>query len=230
MEKPQTESLRRRDVVLALVVLGSAWGFLEVVLGGAMKSASIPYKGDLLTGLGIGIMAIAIAWFRKPLLVVGIAAVAVALKQLAVPILHLPFMCKANSCLAVMLAGGALAGTAAAVGGRLHKGHLQRVATGFTACLIGSVGFYFIGMRAVPCKYLLSFNRQGGFVAFLGAEGLIWAGLGAVFLPVGYRVGLALRPNIYGLRASRPALYYAASAVVIACAWIASGFAIAAGL
>jgi hypothetical protein len=230
MEKPKAESLRGRDVVLALVVLGSAWGFLEVVLGGAMKSASIPYKGDLLTGLGIGIMAIAIAWFRRPLLVVGVAAIAVALKQLAVPILHLPFMCKANSCLAVMLAGGALAGTAAAVGGRLHKGLGARIATGFSACLLGSVGFYFIGMRAAPCKYLLSFNRPGGFVAFLGAEGLIWAVLGGVFLPVGYRVGLALGPSLYGLRTDRPAIYYAASAAIIACTWIVSGFAIAAGL
>ena len=230
MQVPSNKSHGRRDIALAIVVLGSIWGLLEVVLGGAMKSASIPYKGDLLTGLGIGAMAVAIAWFRRPLLVVGVAAVAVALKQLAVPILHLPFMCKANSCLAVILAGGALAAAGAVMGGRLYKSRIPRIGAGFSAGLLGSVGFYFIGMRAAPCNYLLSFNRPGGFVAFLGAEGLIWAVLGGVFLPLGYSLGLALEPRVVLLRAARPAAYYAALATIIACAWIASGFAIAAGL
>ena len=40
-----------RDVLIGLLVIGSVWGFLEVVLGGAMKAGEIPYKGDVLTGL-----------------------------------------------------------------------------------------------------------------------------------------------------------------------------------
>ncbi len=229
MEKPRIESAAKRDVLITILVLGSVWGFLEVVLGGAMKSASIPYKGDLLTGLGIGLMAVCIAIFRRPLFVLGIAVIAVALKQLAVPILHLPFMCKANSCLAVMLAGGALAGIATAAGPRLDKGALPRVATGFSAGLLGSAGFYFIGMHMAPCRYLLSFNRPGGLVSFMGAEGLIWAALGGVFFPVGYRIGLGVKESVYGLRMRRPVLYYTTSAAIIGCAWIVSAFAIAAG-
>jgi hypothetical protein len=212
-----------------MIVLGSVWGLVEVVLGGAMKSASIPYKGDLLTGLGIGIMAVAVAVFRRPLPLLGIAVLAVALKQLAVPILHLPFMCKANSCLAVALAGTALAGTSALAGRRLDRGVLPRAATGASAGLLGAVGFYFIGMQVAPCKYLLSFNRPGGFVAFLGAEGLIWGALGGLCFPAGYRLGLSLKTGVLDLRARRPVIYYAASAVVVALAWIAGGFAIAAG-
>jgi len=227
MEAPRARS---RDILVGAVVLGSVWGLVEVVLGGAMKSASIPYKGDLLTGLGIGIMAVAVALFRRSLPLLGIAVVAVALKQLAVPILHLPLMCKANSCLAVGLAGTALAGTSALAGRRLDRGILPRVATGASAALAGAVGFYFIGMQVAPCKYLLSFNHPGGFVAFLGAEGLIWTALGGLCFPAGYRLGLGLRSGLLDLPVRRPVIYYTASAAITALAWVAGGLAIAAGL
>lgn len=223
-------AVSKRDAAIIVVVLGSVWGFLEVVVGGAMKSASIPYKGDLLTGLGIGIMAVLLAWRRTPAALLAIALVAVAVKQLAVPILHLPLMCKANSCLAVGLAGGALAGTSALAGGRLGRSLWVRTAVGVAAGLLGSMGFYAIGMRLAPCNYLLSFNRAGGFAGFMLAEGVIWAALGGVFFPVGYSLGLRLRNAVYGLRSRRPRVYYGIIAAILASAWIASGIAIAAGL
>jgi hypothetical protein len=223
-------AISKRDAAIAIVVLGSVWGFLEVVLGGAMKSASIPYKGDLLTGLGIGLMAVLLALGSRPAALLGVAAVAIAAKQLVVPILGLSVMCKANSCLAVGLAGGALAATSAVAGGRLARGIAPRVVAGVAAGLLGSAGFYFAGMRLAPCNYLLSFNRAGGFVDFMAAEGLIWAALGGVFLPLGYRVGLPLNQSLGSLRARRPLLYYSVSLAVVAVAWIASGLAIAAGL
>jgi hypothetical protein len=218
-----------RDIVIALVVLGSIWGFLEVGLGGAMKAGDIPYKGDILTGLGIGLMAIGFAFFRKPLMLVGIAAVAVMIRQMAVPLLHLSFFCKANSCLAVMLGGGALAGSVALAGRRLGTSRTTRVAAGFSAGLMAGVGFYFIGMHVAPCRYLMSFNRSGGFVAWMGAEGLIWAGLGAVFFPAGYLVGERLKGRILNWRLSRPVLYYAGSGAITAFCWIASALAITGG-
>jgi hypothetical protein len=226
----ETSRSGKSDIAVALVLLGSLWGFLEVVGGGAMKAGNIPYKGDILTGLGIGAMAVALAMFRRPFMLIGIAIIAVAVKQLAVPILHLPTFCKANSCLAVMLGGGALTGCAAIAGRRLRHGMLPRIATGFGAGLLASTSFYFIGMRVAPCRYLLSFNRPGGFVAFMIAEGLIWAALGGVFFPVGYRVGERLREGITDLRVRRPIIYYTASGLLVACCWIASGFAIVKGL
>jgi hypothetical protein len=80
-----------------------------------------------------------------------------------------------------------------------------------------------------PCRYLLSFNRPTGFVAWMGAEGLIWGGLGAVFFPVGYLVGERLKDRILGWRLTRPLFYYAGSGAVIALCWIASTIAIANG-
>jgi hypothetical protein len=218
-----------RDILIALIVIGSIWGFLEVGLGGAMKAGNIPYKGDILTGLGIGLMALGFAIFRKPVMLIGIAAVAVLVRQTAIPILHLPTFCKANSCLAVMLGGGALTGSVALADRWIGTSKASRVAAGLSAGLMAGIGFYFIGMRVAPCRYLMSFNRPGGFVAWMAHEGLIWAGLGAVFFPLGYLVGERVRDRVLGLRLASPSLYYAASGIVIAFCWVASAWAIASG-
>jgi hypothetical protein len=220
----------RRDVLIGLVVLGSVWGLLEVVLGGAMKAGGVPYRGDVLTGLGMLLMGIALALYRKPAALIGIAAVAIAMRQLSVPILHLSTFCKANSCLAVMLGGAAIAG-AAALGGRgLHRKLSTRAMAGFAAGLTAGIAFYFIGMRVAPCPYLLSFNRAGGFAAFMQAESLVWAALCAVLFPAGYRLGETLRAGVFEMRAARPAFYYAASLALVGFAWLASAVAIARGL
>jgi hypothetical protein len=219
-----------RDMLMGLLVLGSIWGALEVLLGGAMKAGGIPYKGDILTGLGMMLMGVAVAMYRKPFMLVGIAALAVGVRQLSVPILHLSTFCKANSCLAVLLGGAALAGAAALAGKHLRKGVLPRVGTGFSAGLAAGISFYFIGMRVAPCRYLLSFNHPGGLVAFMRAEGLIWAALCAVLFPVGYRVGESLRESVFDLRVTRPAFYYTASLVLVICCWTISAIAIARGL
>lgn len=219
-----------RDLLIALLVIGSVWGFLEVVLGGAMKAGNIPYKGDVLTGLGMMLMGIAVAMYRKPIMLLAIAAVAVGVRQLSMPILHLSTFCKANSCVAVLLGGAALAGASALMGRRLKRGLGSRLATGFAAGLAAATSFFFIGMRVAPCRYLLSFNRPGGFVAFLQAEGLIWAALCALLFPVGYRVGESLRGRVFDFRVTRPAFYYMASVTLIICCWGVSAIAIARGL
>jgi hypothetical protein len=219
-----------RDVLIGLLVIGSVWGFLEVVLGGAMKAGNIPYKGDLLTGLGMLLMGIAVAMYRKPLMLLAIAAVAVGVRQLSVPILHLSTFCKANSCIAVLLGGAALAGASALAGRRLERGVRPRLIAGFAAGLAAASSFFFIGMRVAPCRYLLSFSRPGGFIAFMQAEGLIWAALCAVLFPVGYRIGETLRDSVYDLRVARPAFYYVASITLVLCCWGISAMAIASGL
>jgi hypothetical protein len=229
MDDKGTVKTRARDILLTLILIGSVWGLLEVGLGGAMRAGNIPYKGDFLTGLGIGLMAFAFAVYRKPLMLIGIAAVAVMVRQTAIPILHLTTICKANSCLAVMLGGGALAGSVGLVGRRIGSSKAARVAAGLSAGLVAGAAFYYIGMRVAPCRYLLSFNRPGGFVAWMGAEGFIWGGLGAVFFPVGYLAGERLKARILGWRVARPLFYYAGSGVVIALCWIVGTLAIANG-
>lgn len=216
--------------LVTVLVLGSLWGFAEVVLGGAMKLAGVPYRSGILTGLGVGLMALGLAVLSRPALLPGMALVAACCKQLVVPILQVSFMCKANSCLAVLLDGVALFGVVALVGRWLDKSLPVRVMSGASAALLAAVGFYFLGMRLAPCNYLLSFNRPGGLAAFLGAEGLVWMIFSAVFFPLGYAAGKRASDVISAWRVSRPSLYYIIAIAIIAFSWLASALAIAAGI
>jgi len=229
----RTDKIKRAqlvDVLIAILVLGSFWGLSEVVLCGAIRAAGLPYRASILTGVGIGIMGIAIAIFRKPSMLVGVALMAILCKQLVVPILHVSVMCKANSCLAVILEGLALAGVVSLVGRKLGRSHLAQIASGVSAALMAAAAFYFIGMRVSPCRYLLSFNRPGGFVAFLTVEGLVWAAFSGILFPVGYWMGVRLRDTVLSLGTRKPLLYYTTSMALVVCCWVASAFAIAATL
>ena len=232
MEMKINEIKRARlvDVLIAIVVLGSLWGLSEVVLGGAIRAAGLPYRTGILTGVGIGIMGIAVGAYRKPSMLAGIALVAILCKQLVVPILHISVMCKANSCLAVMLEGLALAGIVSLAGRKLDRSHLAQITSGASAPLLAAATFYFIGLRVAPCRYLLSFNRPGGFVAFLAVEGLVWAVFSAILFPAGYWVGARFRDIGLALRTRKPLFYYTTFVALVVCCWVASAFAIATGL
>ena len=215
--------------LIAILVLGSLWGFSEVVVSAAIGAAGLPYRAAILTGIGMGLMAIAFAVFRKPLMPVGLAIVAILCKQLVVPILHLPLMCKANSCLAVLLQGLGAAGTTAILKRRLESNAFARISAGPIAAVLSAVAFYSAGMRLAPCQYLLAFQGGPGFVAFLAAEAVPWAVTSAVTFPMGYALGKPLRDRLVVLRSLHPALYYGANAAVVATSWIASALTIAAG-
>lgn len=230
METYQTKGTQLVDVLLGIAVFGSLWGLSEVVLGGAIRAAGLPYRAGILTGVGMGIMGIAVGAFRKPAMLTGAAFVAVLCKQLVVPILHVSVMCKANSCLAVMLEGLALAAVVSLAGRKLERSHSAPIAGGASAALLAAAAFYFIGMRVAPCRYLLSFNRPGGFLAFLAVEGLVWAIFTAMLFPAGYWVGVRFRDSGLALRTGKPFLYYTALTALLVCCWVGSAFAIAAGL
>jgi hypothetical protein len=236
--------MRPLDIVLAVVLLGSVWGMVEVVLGGAIKQAGLPHRVAIVTGLGMGIMGVGLGAFRRLYMLPLIAVVAVCVKQLVVPILHLPFLCKANSCLALLIEGGALAGMLAIAGPRLTRreaspdgaGGVRRgqwitaAAVGGCAALIASGAFHAAGMRVAPCDHLLSYNRALGLLTYMATRGSFWAVSSAVLFPLGYLLGLRLEDSVAVAHRSRPALYYLATALCVAACWGASALAISAGL
>jgi hypothetical protein len=226
----EVQRARLADALVVVVVLGSLWGLVEVVLGGAIRLVGLPYRAGILTGVGLGILGISVGAFRKPWMLAGIALVTVLCKQLVVPILHVSVMCQANSCLAVILEGIALAGVMSLAEHKLNGSYAARIVSGGSAALLAAATFYFAGMRLAPCRYLLSFNRPGGFVSFLTAEGLVWAVFAALLFPVGYWVGTRLQDTALAWRTKNPSLYYTASASLVACCWVASGVGIAVGL
>jgi hypothetical protein len=220
---------QRNDIMIAILVLGSLWGLSEVVLNGAIRAAGLPFRAGILAGVGMFLMGVALGIFRKPLMLVGVGVIAVLCKQLVVPIMGTSVLCKANACIALLFQSSALLGVATLMGQRIQSGRIPRIMTGFSAALVASPVFYFIGMRVAPCNYLLSFNRPEGLMAFMVAEGLVWAAFSAALFPMGWRLGSRLEGTIPQVRAVKPVLYYGASLGVVLCAWVASGLAYAAG-
>ncbi|HHO76825.1 MAG TPA: hypothetical protein ENN05_10420 [Deltaproteobacteria bacterium] len=209
------------DILIMVLVLGTLWGFSEVVLSDAIKILGIPYRAGILTGIGMGIMGIALGYGRKVLPLIAIALVTMAAKQLVVPVLQCSVLCKANSCAAVLLQGGALCGAAAIAGQKLHNLKSARLVTPVSAALLAAGAFYFIGMRLAPCPYLLSFNHPGGLLSFFGAEGLSWAVFSGILFPAGYKLGSVLKNTVPAIKTTRPAAYYITAASVLACCYTA---------
>jgi len=227
---PETaRALRPIDGLIGIAVLGSIWGFIEVVLGGALQSTAFPQKAALLTGLGMGLMGVALGAFRRSLMLVAIAVVAILCKELVVPILHVSFLCKANSVLAVGLDGVALGGVAGIVGRRISRGYTIQIVAAACAALLARSAFYFMGMKLAPCAHLLSFNKANGYAAFMAYNALGWVAFSALFFPLGHWLGVRLREPIYVLGTKKAPLYYAVSAVAVALLWVASGMAISGG-
>lgn len=218
----------KADILITILVLGSLWGFLEVVLNDAIRSAGLPYRAGILTGVGMLIMGIAVGFVRRPSVLLGIPVVAILLKQLVVPILGVSVLCKANSCLAVALHALVLGGVVRFAWRSVADSGLARVGTGAASALGSAVPFYFIGLRLAPCSYLLSFNRPGGLASFMGTEGLVWAVFSGILFPAGYLLGATARDPLSSLEAERPRTYYALASGLAAFCWIAAALAIAA--
>jgi hypothetical protein len=211
-----TDRSSKKEIMLWILILGSLWGLSEAVLGNVM-SGGMPFRASVLTGIGIGIMGIALGVFKRPTMLIGIALITAASKQVAVPLLGCSILCKANSCLAVFLHATLLTCTVAMMGKR--RGNIVPLfLAGFSAVLLSAATFYFAGMHLAPCAYLLSFNHTGGILAFLTTEGIPWALFSGVALPAGYRLGESLKGSIFQFR-SKPWIYYTASSAIIICCW-----------
>jgi hypothetical protein len=220
----------KMDLLFAVVALGSVCGLLEVIVGGFLHQIRFAYRVALLTGLGFGVIGFGLAIFRKPFMAIWIGLVAVLCKQMVVVILHVSVMCKLNSCLAVLFEYGALSGIAVMAMSRIKGNTGIGMLTGGSAALIGSVAFYFVGMRVAPCNYLLSFNHPGGFVAFLLNEGLIWAAFSAILFPLGWLTGEKFIKKTYVLLAGKPQLFYIGTALTTIFCWAICAIAISRGI
>lgn len=215
-------------LLLAVLVLGSIWGMSEVVLGGTLKAANFPYRAGLLTAIGMAVMAVALAGSRKPAMLVGIGVVAALVNMLVVPVLHVSVMCKANSCIAIVMEASSLGLASALLMKKMDGSVYARAGGAALAALAASAGFYFVGLHVAPCNYLLSFGSAGSFVV---KEGLTWAAFSGLLMPVGYLAGQALATMPFPSLAEKSALgYYASAAAILAITWGSSAVAIASGM
>jgi len=216
------KTMNEKGFILAMFVLGSICGLVEVIGKGILHQLDLHLSG-LLIGLDSILIGIGLAMYKNPLMIIGMGFIACIYKQLVVPIHGISFMCEANACLAVMLEYGSLAGISAFTLNGMGKNKSSRIFTGGAGVLLGAIIYYFAGMRVNPCPYMLTFNSPGGFTAFIAKEGLIWASFTAILFTLGWSVGerFSDKPSI--LMKENAHLYYLKSALVIVICLIASG-------
>lgn len=66
-----------------IAIFGALWGAVEMTLGAGLHAANVPFNGTLLTAIGLGIALVAAAVTGVRGTVLGVAAVAAALKLLS---------------------------------------------------------------------------------------------------------------------------------------------------
>jgi len=72
------------QVLIGILVFGSIWGLLEATLGGFLHLIIFPNKGAIMGGIGVALMASALAIYKKPGMLLGIGIVAASFKLLDV--------------------------------------------------------------------------------------------------------------------------------------------------
>jgi hypothetical protein len=212
----------KKGFMFTMLVLGSVCGLIEVIVKGVLHQSGLHLSG-LLAGLGCFLIGIGLAVYRSPSMIIGIGAIACLYKQLVVPIHGISFMCGANACLAVMLEYGSLAGLSAFTLKTMGRNAASRILTGGAGVFIGSMIYYFAGMRLNPCPYMLTFNVPGGFTAFIAREGLTCASFGAVLFPLGWSVGERFGEKLSVLIKGKTRPYYLKSAFSIVVCLAAAG-------
>lgn len=209
-------------LIFGILVLGSIWGLFEVAVSGWLGAAGFPYRSGLLTGIAMLLMVMAMVIYGKPVLFLGMSAVVVAVKALVVPVLHVSFMCKANSALAIIVDAAALALIVTAFSSSMAKSFYARMGFGALAALVAASSFYPLGMNLVPCAYLESFT----YGSFMVKEGIIWAAFCAIGVPIGYVLGEKVK-EVAEYCATR--VTFTTSLTTIILCWVVSAAAIMAG-
>jgi len=208
--KEKTKVFKWYWILMGILVFGAIWALVEVVLGGALRFGNFPYRGALLTGIGMGaICGMALAIFRKPVMIIGIGIIAALIKLLIIPVQNVPVACMANSSLAVSLEAIALSAVSLIFIKTMNRSVRTQILAGASGAFIGSMLFWSIGMYVAPCKYLLSFAGSPG--RWMVTESLLWAVFSAVLLPIGYLAGTKIFEKINSMVKAKPLIVYANS-------------------
>jgi hypothetical protein len=229
------------NAIIRILLFGSIWGFFESIVAGALflRAGTFLRAHDIcicpITGaiIGILIMALALAIYRKPAMLMGIGVVAASFKLLDIPILHgsalpAPMILRftVNPVIFIIVTSLLFSLTGALMLKRLERRWPIRVGVGALIGFVGVVGFAYIAFYATRTDPLIA-NTP---LELIATHGPAVVALSAVSLPLGYLASTKIRQMVVSLLARKPAFSYAVSAGVVACCWGFSASALAAFL
>jgi len=217
-------------ILLGILVFGSIWGFLEATLGGFLHMIIFPNKGAIMAGIGVAIMASALAIYRKPSMLLGIGVVAASFKLLSAWFFALPVASIhiVNPAMAIIFESLAFSLVAVFVMNRIAKNAFIGVGAGVLVGLVSATAWVYFAIYVMNAPaYARVVFTAGGFIA---NQGVAQAAFLGIFLPLGYLAGEKLAPIALPAVTRRAPLYYAASAAIVVFCWGISAIAIMAGL
>ncbi len=214
---------------IGILVFGSVWGLLEATLGGFLHMIIFPNKGAIMSGIGLAIMASALAIYRKPAMLPGIGIVAASFKLLDVWLFSLPVASIhiVNPAMAIVFESLAFGLVAVFIMNRIAKNAFIGIGAGALVGIISAVVWVYFAIYVMNAPaYARVVFTAGGFIA---NQGVLQAAFSAIFLPLGYLAGEKLAVKTPSVLARR-SVYYAVSAATVLCCWGISALAIVAGL
>jgi len=216
-------------LIVGILVFGSIWGFLEATLGGFLHLIIFPNKGAIMSGIGMAIMASALAIYRKPSMLLGIGIVAASFKLLNVWLLFVPIgaIHIINPAMAIIFESLAFSLVAAFVMNRIAKNALVGVGAGVLVGLISATAWVYFAIYVMNASLYARVVFTAG--EFIANQGVVQAAFWGILLPLGYLAGEKLA-SIASPALTRRALYYGTSAATICVCWGISAIATIAGL
>jgi len=188
-----------------------------------------PNKGAIMSGIGVSLMAAALAIYKKPSMLPGIGIVAALFKLLDVWLFYLPITSIhiINPAMAIIFESLAFSLLAVFVMKKIAKNAFIGVGAGVLTGLISATAWVYFAIYVMNAPaYARVVFTAGGFIA---NQGVVQAAFFGIFLPLGYLVGEKLAAKTSPVLAYRP-LYYATSAAIICLCWGISAIARMAGL
>ena len=223
---------RQQDLVhliIGILVFGSIWGLLEATLGGFLHLIIFPNKGAIMSGIGVAIMASALAVYRKPVMLLGIGIVAASFKLLNVWLLFVPIgaIHIINPAMAIIFESLTFSIVAVFLMDRISRNALVGVGAGVLVGLISATVWVYFAIYVMNAPLYARVVFTAG--EFIANQGVVQAAFWGMLLPLGYltgtKLGLLTSPAL-----TRRALYYGTAAATICVCWGVSAIAVAAGL
>ena len=216
-------------LIIAILVFGSIWGFLEATLGGFLHMIIFPNKGAIMSGIGIAVMASALAIYRKPGMLPGIGIVAASFKLLDVWLFSLPAgsIHIINPAMAIIFESLAFGLVAAFIMNRMARNAFIGIGAGALIGLTSAIAWVYFAIYVMNAPAYARVVFTAG--EYISNQGILQAVFAAIFLPLGYLAAEKLSRRTPAVLTRRP-VYYAVSASAVIFCWGISALVIAAGL
>lgn len=216
--------------VIGILVFGSIWGLLEATLGGAMHLVNFPNTGAIMGGVGMAVMGLSLALYRKPLMLMGIGAIAASFKLLNVWLLLIPINVPhiINPVAAILLEAIAFSLVASLLMNWMTKNPYTFV---WGVVLAGMLSAFSFALVAVYVTHIPITTQSGidSVREFVISNGLVQAIFAGVLAPLGYLAGKKLTLITSYVSARKSVFYAISTTTILACLGI-STLAIITGL